>query len=215
MRFLTAEGGTEKGGKRQARALQDGVHDLLGYDVGDSQIGAGDHHEAQHDGRGLGHLASIGPLHALKLGPARAEEGQRPVAPRTLGTRATAARGRPLALRLAGRVEVILACGGAGGRVKELIVGGRRGEVTATRLALAVTRVGIGGRHLADRGLTGARTAHERGIELIDLARGMLQRSGHVLAHRLSVTRSATLTGTSLLLALLGAFTIAGHDSAR
>lgn len=94
-------------------------------------------------------------------------------------------------------------------------MGGRRGEVTATRLALAVTRIGIGGRHLADRGLTGARTAHERGIELIDLARGMLQRSGHVLAHRLSVTRSATLTGTSLLLALLGAFTIAGHDSAR
>ncbi len=93
---------------------------------------------------------------------------------------------------------------------------GRRLGARATRRPVrCVVCVCVGRRDLPIGHVAGSGPAHERGIELVDLAGGVLQRSGHVLAHGLGVTRGAALTGTSLLLALLGAFTIAGHDSGR
>src|SRR3954467_2827402 len=54
----------------ESRGLEDEVDDALRDDVGEAEEGAGDHDEAKHDGRGLTDLLAIGPLDALKLGPA-------------------------------------------------------------------------------------------------------------------------------------------------
>src|SRR5436190_18172308 len=55
--------------------LEDEVDDALRDDVREAEERAGDHDEAEHDGRGLADLLAIGPLHALKLRPARLDEG--------------------------------------------------------------------------------------------------------------------------------------------
>src|SRR5439155_3552558 len=55
-------------------------------------VGAGDGDEAQRDRRGLRDLAAVGPLHALELGPRRAQEVDHPVASRA-GARRDAAPG--------------------------------------------------------------------------------------------------------------------------
>src|SRR6266542_6311654 len=52
----------------------DGVDDLLGDPVGDAQVQAGDDDEADDDAGRLGDLTAVGPLHALQLGPRRAQE---------------------------------------------------------------------------------------------------------------------------------------------
>src|SRR5690349_23521285 len=59
---------------------QDEFDDFFGYVVGQPEIGAGDCDEAKHDGRGLRDLAAVGPLHALQLGPAGAQEGSGAIA---------------------------------------------------------------------------------------------------------------------------------------
>src|SRR2546421_1291471 len=65
---------------RSSPGSQDEFDDFLGYDVGEPQIRAGDCHEAKDDGRRLRDLAAIGPLHALELGPAGAQEGSGAIA---------------------------------------------------------------------------------------------------------------------------------------
>src|SRR5664280_2172232 len=57
-----------------ARPSKDEFHDFLGDEVGEPKVGAGDGDEAEHDGCGLADLAAVGPLYALKLGPAGGEE---------------------------------------------------------------------------------------------------------------------------------------------
>ncbi len=59
---------------------EDEFDDFLGDVVGQAQVGAGDGDEAEHDGGRLGDLAAVGPLHALELGPAGAQEADRAVA---------------------------------------------------------------------------------------------------------------------------------------
>src|SRR3954471_13530556 len=60
--------------------LQDEVDDVLGDDVGETEVCAGDDHEADHDGGRLADLTAVGPLHTLKLGPAGAQEADEAVA---------------------------------------------------------------------------------------------------------------------------------------
>ena len=64
----------------QCRRSEDCVDELAERPVGEAEVGAGDDHEADHDGRGLSDLAAVGPLDALELLPAVAEEGDDPVA---------------------------------------------------------------------------------------------------------------------------------------
>src|SRR3954463_7248543 len=63
-----------RGGRLAAGRLDDEVDDFLGDAIGDAEVQAGDHHEAEHDGGGLRDLAAIGPLYALELRPRRAKE---------------------------------------------------------------------------------------------------------------------------------------------
>ena len=60
--------------------LEDEFDDFLGHVVGEAEVGAGDRDEAEHDRRGLRDLAAVGPLYALELGPAGAQEADRAVA---------------------------------------------------------------------------------------------------------------------------------------
>src|SRR3954454_2713837 len=83
--------------------LQDEVDDVLGHDVRQAEIGAGDDDEADHDRGRLTDLTAVRPLHALELGPARGQEADDPFPPtvacRLMGgyaagtLRATPARG--------------------------------------------------------------------------------------------------------------------------
>ena len=70
--------GTEGGPER----LEHEVDYLLCHPVGGAEVDAGDDHEAKHNRGRLRHLAAIGPLYALQLCPAGAQESQRPVARR-------------------------------------------------------------------------------------------------------------------------------------
>src|SRR5436190_16873558 len=58
--------------------LEDEVDDALRDDVREAEERARDHDEAEHDGRGLADLLAVGPLHALKLRPARLDEAGNP-----------------------------------------------------------------------------------------------------------------------------------------
>src|SRR5213076_61612 len=60
--------------------LDDEVDDLLRDPVGEAEVEAGDDHEAEHDTGGLCDLTAIRPLHALELGPGRAQEVDEAVA---------------------------------------------------------------------------------------------------------------------------------------
>src|SRR6202035_3554803 len=65
---------------------EDEFDDFLGDVISQAEVGPGDGHEAEHDGRRLRDLAAVGPLHALQLGPAGTQEADRAVA---------SAQGRP------------------------------------------------------------------------------------------------------------------------
>ncbi len=69
-----------------------------------AKIDAGDRDKAKDDCRGLRDLATVGPLHTLKLGPAGTQECDRTMVDR-LGRRASERRspGAPVAERLSGR----------------------------------------------------------------------------------------------------------------
>jgi hypothetical protein len=53
---------------------EDKFDDFFGDDVGGAEIQAGDDDEPEHDGGRLRDVAAVGPLNALQLGPARANE---------------------------------------------------------------------------------------------------------------------------------------------
>ncbi len=55
--------------------------------------------------------------------------------------------------------------------------------------------------------------ANERGVELVDLARGVLERTGHIGAVDLGVRGSGRTPRGTPLPALLGAFTVTGHSA--
>src|SRR3954471_14842509 len=64
-----------RGGRLAAGRLDDEVDDFLGDAIGDAEVEAGNHHEAEHDGGGLRDLAAVRPLYALELRPRGAKEG--------------------------------------------------------------------------------------------------------------------------------------------
>src|SRR3954471_16293926 len=75
-----------RGGRLAAGRLDDEVDDFLGDAIGDAEVEAGNHHEAEHDGGGLRDLTAVRPLYALQLRPRGAQErgeaGEQPAARR-------------------------------------------------------------------------------------------------------------------------------------
>src|SRR5215207_4364368 len=114
-----------------ARTLENGFDQGLPDLVEQTEVAAGDDHEAEHDGGGLADLAAVRPLHAPQLVDAVAEEREQAVARTALlgldVDAAAAARGR-VALDGVGRaialvvvVELVLVDAGAA-----VVAAGRR-----------------------------------------------------------------------------------------
>src|SRR5579863_5548149 len=155
------------------RALENEVYDLLRHPVGCAEVNTGDHHEAQNDRGGLRDLRTIGPLHALQLGPRGAQKRH--------GARRQ-------------RVAVLAALDDA----LDLLLLGHR--------AVAGALLDAPERHAA-------RAAHERGVELVDLARGVLERAGKIGAVDLGVRGLRRAPQGASLATLLGAFAVTGHSA--
>ncbi len=178
------------GAARSRGGLEDEVDDLLGYPVGATEIQTGDDDEAQHDARRLEDLRAVGPLHALKLSPARAQEGNG----------ATWQRFATTTLHLAGVTSAIdflsrrFNCG-----------------ESITRSGLGIDRLRLIRQLLwSDRYAFGA--PHERGIELVHAAGGVVQRARQVPTTWLTGGCIWTARSLATSLALLCTFAVTGHS---
>src|SRR5271154_302 len=60
--------------RRSFGASEDEFDDFFGYVIGEAKVGAGDRDETEHHSGRLGDVAPVGPLRALQLGPAGAQE---------------------------------------------------------------------------------------------------------------------------------------------
>src|SRR4051794_11536519 len=169
-------------------ASDDDVDDLLGHVVGQAQVQAGDDHEADdHAGR-LGDLPAVGPLYALELGPARAQEAEEAADAamrRRAGRGLGAARRRRAAQRLALELGVLGLVGRGAALAARLVLVDlvlELGEVLVGQVlragALVDGRVGDAAVTL-DVGLS-ACAADERGLELVDLPREVVELTGRV-----------------------------------
>ena len=150
---------------------EDEFDDFFGHEIGGAEVEAGDGDEPEHDRGRLRDLAAVGPLHALELSPARAQEGRDAVAggQRSAGrsladacrdSATGASRGAPEADD--GRSVAVLVTLQCGARNLQSIFGG----------LVSLQRIlgGLVGRRGVWRGSDPAGSAHERGVELIDAA---------------------------------------------
>ena len=152
-------------------ASEDEVDDLLGCPIGGTEVDAGDGDEAEHDRGGLGDMATIGPLHALELGPGGAQERDGTMVDRLGGPAndgPTLTR-RPIAERLLGRGTPAAAAASA-----------RRDQPGWWRLAGAFAIL-LNINLLLERHSAGA--PDERGVELVGLSR-VGESPGEVGSHR-------------------------------
>src|SRR3954447_6435634 len=137
---------------------------------------------------------AVRPLDALQLGPRRAQEGGEAVAAaRALGLGAGAPLGH--AAGAAGLLDVVLDL------VEPLVgelLGVRAGDVVAVAREPGVVGLGLA---------VGA--GDERGLELVDLARGVLERPGDVLLVKASRLGPGVVVPAGS--ALLGALSVTGH----
>src|SRR4051794_8034434 len=153
--------------------LQDEVDDVLGDDVGEAEVGAGDDHEADHDGGRLADLTAVGPLHALKLGPAGAHEADEAVATGVAGGLVGRRAGSAAATRAATATGDDRGVGGPG---QDVVLG-----VLELLELLLGDRVELLGGVVLDVGLAlGA--GDDRRLELVDVARRVLERPRNVVA---------------------------------
>src|SRR5438309_12102377 len=166
--------------------LENQVDDLLRDEVGQAEVGAGDGDEAEHDPGRLRDLAAVRPLDALELGPRGAQEVGDAVAPRPR------AGGRPpAALDAPGRARRRLA---GAARRRWLVFGAVAAAPNGgrlQRLLVEVARLAVG-------------TRDDRGLDLVDLARRVVQLTRDVLA----------MDRVLLGLAVARALTVACHGSA-
>jgi hypothetical protein len=207
--------------------LEDEIYDALGHPVGGAEVGAGDGDEAEYDGGRLGDLAAVGPLDALELSPGGAEKGdgatwqgvaalaggwccgtlaegfEGGAVVATAATTGAATCGRELGRGAVGlKATVTLGLGRLDWRLRRDGLGPRFGIGALSRLG-----PGLGGH------ATGA--ADEGGVELVDLAGGVVERTrevGPVQVGRRSGGHA--LTRPALLLALLCTFAVTGHGCA-
>src|SRR5271166_2974654 len=232
--------------QRNIQTSEDEFDDFLGDRVGQAEVGAGDGDEADDDGGRLRDLAAVGPLYALELRPARAEEADRAIAAaqRRAGGLLGRDDGAAAAAPRAGGCVELLHFVLAEIEVQELNAASGAGSGGAPRaggcvellhfvLAEIALTLGLGldfllgervavGRVGGDGHALGA--AHERGVELVDLARGVVERAGHVGAQRLAGGRNGRghLGGLpaaagrrgAAFAALLCTFAVTGHSSA-
>src|SRR3954454_21147101 len=201
-------------------ASDDDVDDLLGHVVGQDQVQAGDDHEADdHAGR-LGDLPAVGPLYALELGPARAQEAEEAddaAMRRRAGRGLGAARRRRAAQRLALELGVLGLVGRGAALAARLVLVDlvlELGEALVGQVlragALVDGRVGDAAVTL-DVGLS-ACAADERGLELVDLPREVVELTGRVGPAGLARRGRARLGAPGL--ALLGSLSITRHGAA-
>src|SRR6266576_125968 len=192
---------------------QDEFDDFFGYEVRQPQIGAGDCHEAKHDGRRLRDLAAIGPLHALQLGPAGAQEGSGAIAaPERRPGRVLFAPGLLLC-----SVDAILGGGSASGLGTIGL-----GAIGLCDIGLALLQPVLGGRLRDGHSIC---PTHQRSAELVGLAGGVIERARDVGSEllRLGGRRASCLTSAlgrpaaparcraPPLAALLCAFAVTSH----
>src|SRR3954452_6726530 len=174
---------------RAGKALDDEVDDLLGDPVGHAQVGARDDHEADDDAGGLRDLAPVGPLDALELGPGGAQELKEAGATglrRMRGLPATGAGQRAVVL-----VDVAVVVEIADGLLHATV-----------ELGVDVVLVGL---------TLGA--ADQRGLELLDLAGGMVELARDVLPVRLGGVRT---DAPALAGVIVAGVSIRGHaDGSR
>src|SRR4051794_23471424 len=175
--------------------LDDEVDDLLGDRVGKAEVGAGDHDEPEHDRGGLPDLTAVRPLHALQFGPRRAQEREEAVAARALG------RGRARPARRDG-----VPAGGLVHVVFDLV------EVLVAEV-LGVLPRDVGAPRLGGAGVLGLLLAvgagDQGGLELLDVAGGVLERSGDVLL--VDPSRGRPRVRVAAGAALLRALSVTGH----
>src|SRR3954468_24055943 len=219
--------------------LDDEVDDFLGNAVGEPEVEACDHHEAEHDGGGLEDLSAVRPLYALQLGPRCLEEsdeaagaarGRRPGARSGRGGAGAGlrgARGRaggagPAVVVVVQRLvvvepvvdelvlvdravvaEVLLRLAGAEPAARGLVAGVVLGVELRAHRHVVVVRVRVDGH--------AARAGDERGVELVLVARGVLELAGNVRPVRLRRGRAGVLSRAARL-ALLGSLAVTGHD---
>src|SRR5580704_4309729 len=201
------------------RALENEVNDLLCHPIGSAQVHAGDRDEAEHDGRGLGDLGAVGPLYALKLGPGGAQEGDGACGQRTA---VLASVGRPPSVGASAKGLLSV---GVGSRERRAVAGAAGGGVQRPVADLGRDpRAGVG-RELAvvlSCGRLGERVGYgdpvrapdERGVELVDLGGGVLERARKVRAVELGVRRRGGAPRGASLATLLCAFAVTGHGGA-
>ena len=147
--------------------LENEVDDPLRHPVGGTEVQTGNCNEADDNGSSLRNLRAIGPLHALKLGPAGAQKSD--------GAR----RKRLAALTRSGRGGFLAECLDGAGSVTTAAraaatAGSDRGELGYLRQRASLA--GAAGPRLellAGLGLSwhAAGATNERGVELVDLAR--------------------------------------------
>jgi hypothetical protein len=155
---------------------EDEFDDFFGHEIGGAEVEAGDGDEPEYDGGRLRDMTAVGPLHALELSPARAQESHDAVAGRQrragrsladAGDSATSAsRWGSKTDRRA--VTILVALERGAGNLQRVF----GGPVSLQRLVCVL--VGLRG---VWRGRDPAGSGHERGIELVDVARGVLERS--------------------------------------
>ena len=164
--------------------------------------------------------AAVGPLHALQLGPlARRKAIARcrraaSCAPEACSGVATRAPPSPCSWS-ALRSPSASASRSISGSLERL---GIALDVDLAVAARHVARGRLARRSVARRSTRrrhAAGPAHERGVELVDVARGVLERAGHVRAHRLAVGRPARSVGSRApTTALLCTFAVTSHCGA-
>src|SRR6185437_436838 len=185
--------------------------------VGEAEVGTGDRDEAEHDRRGLRDRAAVGPLDALKLGPACAQEADDAVAAAERCARGALGADAAVVAPAAATSDVPAAAAGSAAAGLELLkfvlgdvalgsgllIDFALGEVVRFRLDVAFGRRG-----------DAAGAAHEGGVELVDLARGVVERAGQIGAHGLAGRDGSGRFPTpraAALAALLRTFAITGH----
>jgi hypothetical protein len=211
---------------------KDEFDDFLGDIVSQAEVGASDRDKAQDDGGRLEDLTAIRPLYPLQLGPAGPQEANRAVAAPLGSARGLLGSGNATAATVAGLagdlLNLVLAEVALGLRlVLDFVLG---------KMFWIGSNATVRGRPCAG-GVHGHATCatHERGVELVDIARGVVERARHVSTdggaadRRLfAIGRSSGLGATgcspkgrgrgvvapATSATLLCAFTITGHNSA-
>jgi hypothetical protein len=156
------------------------VDDLLGNPVGRAEVKPGDYYETQHNGSGLRHLPTIGPLYALKLSPARSQEGDRSENERATRSRrgSTAAGHWPRVAVVSPTSERRRGCGA--GRLVGFF------KIIVCEILGVIAERGLAIEDLVDAVQVRLCSRDQRGVELIKIPR-VLQRARNVGFQRLQV----------------------------